>query len=351
MSERGVQGRQVNMDLLRILACFSVVMLHSAAQFWYDYDITEGRWLVANTYDAAFRFGVPIFVMLSGRFFLGKDGELSLKTLYFKNILRLSVIYVVWNTVYGLWDCRYWMGAEGTVWKDYVREILYGRYHLWYLVMQIGLYMLLPVLKSWLEHCEKRNVEYFLLLFFIIQIGLNTIKILRIPGPVLQLLSQIDVELVCSYAGYFVLGYYLYRYPLRKKARCCLYAAGFMGLLGAAGVSVWESTIKGQKMSTAFDSYSLFTFLVTVALYVLFSSLQLSLEGRGSRLLQGLAKDTLGVYLMHLLLLEFLGDRSVYAHMENYVLGIPLLALGCFIVCVPVAALLRRIPLIGKYIC
>ena len=48
-------------DLLRILAAFSVVILHISAQFWYDFDVTDFRWLTANSYDALFRFGVPVF--------------------------------------------------------------------------------------------------------------------------------------------------------------------------------------------------------------------------------------------------------------------------------------------------
>lgn len=345
------QERQLNMDLLRILACFSVVMLHSSAQFWYDLPLLSTNWLIANSYDAAFRFGVPIFVMLSGRFFLSKEGEVNIKTLYRKNILRLFVIYWVWNAVYGLWDCRYWMGAEGVVLQDYLKEILMGRFHLWYLPIQIGLYMLLPVLKSWLAHCTKKNLEYFLMLFILLQIGLSTIKILRIPGPVLQVLQQFDVELVCSYVGYFVLGYYLYRYPPQKKVRLALYAGGAAGLFGAVGISVLETKLKGQAMATAFDSYSFFTFLLVVALYVGFQNMQPSSYKACGWLIRELSADTLGIYLMHVLLMEFLDGFGIHSMTIDNILGIPLLALACFVICGLAAALFRRIPLVGKYIC
>lgn len=351
MENRSGQERQLNMDLLRILACFSVIMLHSSAQFWYDLPLLSGNWLIANSYDAAFRFGVPIFVMLSGRFFLSREGEVDIKSLYCKNILRLFVIYWVWSIVYGLWDSRYWMGAEGVVWKDYLTEILLGRYHLWYLPMQIGLYMLLPVLKSWVMNCTRKNLEYFLLLFLVFEIGISTAKILRIPGPVLQVVQQFNVELACSYAGYFVLGYYLYRYPPQKKARLGLYAGGVAGLFGAVGISVLETKLKGQAMATAFDGYSLFTFLVVIALYVCFQNLKISPKGAGGWLIKELSADTLGIYLMHVLLMEFLEGFGIHSMTINIILGIPLLAVQCFVICALAAALLRRIPLVGKYIC
>ena len=75
-------GRMLHYDLLRILACFSVVMLHSAAQFWYTIPVTEPEWVIANSYDAVSRFGVPIFVMISGVLFLNNDREINLKRLY-----------------------------------------------------------------------------------------------------------------------------------------------------------------------------------------------------------------------------------------------------------------------------
>ena len=351
MENRSGQERQLNMDLLRILACFSVIMLHSAAQFWYYLPLLSGNWLIANSYDAAFRFGVPVFVMLSGRFFLSKEGEVNIKTLYFKNILRLFVLYWVWSIVYGLWNCRQWMGNGILALEDYVQEILYGRYHLWYLPMQMGLYMLLPVLKGWVRNSSKKNLEYFLILFVVCQIGLSTIKILPLSGGVLHVMAQFEVELACSYAGYFVLGYYLYRYPPCKKARLGLYVCGIAGLFGAAGISVLETRFKGKGMATAFDSYSLFTFFVVVALYVCFQNLKISPKAAGGWLIKELSADTLGIYLMHLLMMEFLDGFGIHSMTIGIILGIPLLAVLCFVICTPVAALLRRIPFVGKYIC
>lgn len=351
MENGGGQERQLNMDLLRILACFSVVMLHCSAQFWYDLPLLSGNWLIANFYDAAFRFGVPIFVMLSGRFFLSKEGEVNIKTLYCKYILRLFVLYWVWHIVYGLWSCRHWMSSGLLTSGDYVREILFRGYHLWYLLMQIGLYMLLPVLKGWVENCSKKNLEYFLLLFLVCQIGLSTLKILPLSSGVLQVMGQFNVEAVCSYAGYFILGYYLYRYPPGKKARLWLYAGGAAGLLAAMIFSTLESKLKGQGIATAFDSFSVFTFLVVIALYVCFQNLKFSPKRTGGWLLKELSADTLGIYLMHILCIELLNDFNINSMTVNIFWGIPMLALASFVICGLAAALLRRIPAVGKYIC
>ena len=83
------QERLLHFDLLRILACFSVIVLHAAAQFWYGLPIDSTDWLVVNSYNAVFRFGVPVFVAISGALFLAPSREVNMRKLFFHNILRL----------------------------------------------------------------------------------------------------------------------------------------------------------------------------------------------------------------------------------------------------------------------
>ncbi len=199
--------RKYHLDLLRILAAFSVVMLHVAAQFWYTLDVNGAEWKIVNGYDACFRFGVPIFVMISGALWLGEDKPLDVKKLYTRNILRLAVIYVVWSCLYGLWENR--NSVLTSDWKELIKYCIYGRYHLWFLPFIIGVYVLLPVLRSWVQNASKQNLQYFLSLFFFLQIVRETLGILYPQTELVYLLSLVKIDMVCGYLGYFVLGYYL----------------------------------------------------------------------------------------------------------------------------------------------
>lgn len=73
------QERLIHIDILRILACFSVLVLHSAAQYWYGLPVTDKNWLIINSYDAIARFGVPVFVMISGALFLDTNRQIDTK--------------------------------------------------------------------------------------------------------------------------------------------------------------------------------------------------------------------------------------------------------------------------------
>ncbi len=356
------EDRKLHIDLLRIVACISVIMLHSASQYWYAFPVTDSRWMVYNIWDAVSRFGVPVFVMISGMLFLSREGEVNLRKLYCNNILRLAVAYAVWSITYGLWDSREWTWGAGVTVRDYVAECVLGRYHLWFIPMLIGIYMLLPVIKTFTDHCSKKNLEYFLLLFVILQIGRSTLAIIQIPTLANVLVQLLDVEMVCSYVGYFVLGYYLYRYRLSHVWQVRAYFLAAVSLVLAAVISIRASRYYQVPKSEAFDSYSVFTFVVTVAVFVFFQEKisKISWKGFAKKLLAELSANTFGVYLLHLLVIEWLQtkgfdsltilDAILGETAASCLLGIPLLTIISFLICNVMISILRRIPFLGKYI-
>ncbi len=357
------ENRKLHLDLLRIVACLSVIMLHSASQYWYELPVTEGRWVVYNAWDAVSRFGVPVFVMISGMLFLSREGQPDLKKLYCGNILRLAVAYGVWSIVYGLWDCRGWSMEQGATLYDYATEIVLGRYHLWFIPMLVGIYILLPVIKTFTDHCSKKGMEYFLLIFLVLQIGRSTLEIIRLPVPATVLVELVHVEMACSYVGYFVLGYYLYRYPLSHVWQVRLYFMAGLSLLAAPVISILASRYYQNPEAATFDSYSVFTFLVTVAVFVFFQEKlsKIQWKGSGKKLLAELSANTFGVYLLHVLVIEWLQAAGVDSMKIAGVLvgetavgcalGIPVLALLSYLISNVLISLLRRVPLLGRYVC
>ena len=221
--------RLVHMDLLRILAAFSVVMLHAAAQKWYSLPIDSSDWFVVNAYDAAFRFGVPIFVMISGSLFLRDRRELKLRRLYTHHVLRMMILYVIWSLAYLAFDLRAVPRQDigsALIWA----KLSVNRYHLWFLPMITGVYLILPILKRWVQNAAKREVEYFLALFFIFQIGRETVSALTRHMALDFFQNMISLYLVTGYLGYFVLGYYLTEYELSDSAEKLLYAGGIVSV-------------------------------------------------------------------------------------------------------------------------
>lgn len=74
--EHPAPRRVIYFDVLRVLATFAVIVLHLSAQHWADTDVFSNAWLAFNLYGGIVRWSVPIFVMISGALFLGRDTDI-----------------------------------------------------------------------------------------------------------------------------------------------------------------------------------------------------------------------------------------------------------------------------------
>lgn len=343
--------RQLAYDILRIIGAFSVVLLHSAAQLWYAFPVDSMDWKIANGFDAVSRMGVPLFVMISGALFLGCDKAPDRKRLWKHNILRLVVVYFLWCGLYGIYTCWKW-GYESYSLIQIVKALLSGSYHLWYLPMIIGIYMLSPILYELVHKIEKQLLEYFLILFVVFQILRTTGMALTTSGFFINQLDHWEISMVCSYIGYFILGYYLATYGVSDKISRILK----IGILPAAvfnvAFSTWQSVRLGEARGEIYDSFCIGTFWISVALFVWVKEKAGTGEKtRTGGILAELSKDTLGVYLMHVGILETLFIKEIGTNIMPVWLTIPVLALAVFGMSAVLSALLRRIPGLGRYIC
>lgn len=76
---------------------------------------------------------------------------------------------------------------------------------------------LLPVLKSWVAHTDKKTLQYFLLLFFVLQICSETVRAFSKTDELHTILDLTKIELACGYVGYFIWGYYIVNVGIDKK--------------------------------------------------------------------------------------------------------------------------------------
>lgn len=345
-------NRMIQFDILRILAAFSVVMLHCSAQYWYSLDVTQTSWKIANAYDSISRFGVPVFVMISGALFLGRDKGTSLKRLYTHNILRLVILWGVWKVIYGLRYC-YLSGVYKLGVKEIVKQCLSGGYHLWFLPMIIGLYAVSPILRTWIDAAREQEIRYLIYLFAGFQILRTTLCNILVNPELLGVLDSYEIAMVCGYLGYYVLGYYLVKYPLKQSLRKALYLALLPCMAANLFISQWQSAGKGIPDGDIYDSFGIFTFLIVIAVFV--GVCQFCRDRKFKKSTQMVigecSKGTLGIYLMHLILLDLLKTAGLDTMTLPIWIGIPLVALICFAGSLAVAALVRRIPVIGRYLC
>ena len=141
-------------DLLRVVAIFTVVAVHLSAQHWPDVDVHSRAWFAFNLYCSLGKWSVPIFVMISGALFLGRDTDVN--TILKKNVLRIAIVFLVWSGAYALIDLVFYRDTLFGAFSQFVS----GHYHLWFLFMIAGLYLIVPLLRPIVR--DDRLTRYFL---------------------------------------------------------------------------------------------------------------------------------------------------------------------------------------------
>jgi surface polysaccharide O-acyltransferase-like enzyme len=139
--------------------------------------------------------------------------------------------------------------------------------------MIIGLYALVPLLRTWLHHAEKKELDYFVVLFIVFQIGRATITTLIDKSLVEKIFDMVKIVELSWYLGYFVLGYILVRYGVSRKVKRFLYLMVPVGIVANYLISDAMSVRQGVYTAGIYDSFGIFTFLHSVALFVFVTDL------------------------------------------------------------------------------
>jgi surface polysaccharide O-acyltransferase-like enzyme len=96
------EKRSVWVDYIRVIASFSVILLHSTAPLIFKYgDLPLTHWMIGNIYDSAVRMCVPLFFMISGYLLLDKNE--SLVSFYKKRFNKIVPPLIAWSFFYVLW--------------------------------------------------------------------------------------------------------------------------------------------------------------------------------------------------------------------------------------------------------
>lgn len=355
MDKKGILTRNISFDLLRIISALSVVVLHVSAQYIMIHEVDSLFFRLSNFLNSISRFGVPIFVMLSGVLFLSKEKEISIKKIWTRYILRTFIIYAVWSFAYYvfqslyLWKFDFWNhGIARTI-----LGCVYASDHFWFLFMIMGLYALVPVLRTWVHNASKKDLDYFIGLFFVFQILRTTLALLIDKTAVQEFLNMVKIIELSYYLGYFILGYRILKFGIPKILKTVLYALIPVCVLANYFISDWMSVKLGAYSAGIYDSFGLFTFLQVIAIFIFFTDMfaNANWNSKIATALTNLSKNTLGIYVMHVGVLTYLLHEGILNKLPHPVTGTVIISLFLFIECSVVASLLRRIPFVGRYLC
>ena len=346
--------RVIYFDVLRIVAIFVVAAVHLSAMHWADVDVNSRAWFAFNLYCTAGKWSVPIFVMISGALFLGR--EVSISAILKKNVARIAAVFLFWSGCYALVDLIFRHAPLSVV----LSQLITGHYHLWFLYMIVGLYLLIPLLRPIVQN--ETLMRYFLLLAFLFtfllpQLALFTSFVSHEASTVIRTVIMYSYCFFpLGFTVYFVGGYYLSRRDFSRREEAVLYAVGILALFFSIIAPVVHAKAQGAPSAVFYNYDSLNVLLTSVPIFVFAKQhLNLSSFREGDRQAKALAfvrqlsRYSFGVYLVHPMVIELLQHFGIDTFSCNAFFSVPLLAIFVFAASTAISALLNCVPIINKH--
>ena len=337
------EKRVIYLDYLRIIATFFVIILHISGQNIANVSINSLDFHVMNIFDSLSRFTVPMFVMISGTLFLNPKKNFSTKKLFTKNIFRLLTAFVFWSLIYTI--LSHLKHPKGII--SFIFDFALGYYHLWFVYMLIGLYIITPILRKIVE--SKVITKYFLILSvvvnFIIPISLEIVGIQYLNS----IYNNIGLNLLFGYSFYYILGYYLSIEDIKSNWRKIIYFLGIFGALATIVLTFIISRESNVLKTVFYDNFSITILFQSIALYV-FAKYKMNDIKIDINKITKISNCCFGIYLIHALIINILNIFNINTLTIHPLISIPLLSIIVYIISFILTFILNKIPIINKYI-
>jgi surface polysaccharide O-acyltransferase-like enzyme len=345
--------RLVDLDFLRVIGAFAVVWLHVSGDVLVDtsrgFDVS---WWVGNLANSMSRWGVPIFVMVSGALFLSRPIEESPWNFYRRRMIRLAIPLLVWTSFYTLITLRSSLNHDGMlVRNDLVINIMkgfpIGGFHLWYLYMCVGLYTLAPLVRFILDGMPQKWKVPMILITFIIASLESTTRLSIGTGAASTFLC-----LCLPYLPYFAMGYVMRKHSVDRRYHfwALLLVAVASGVLIAVLTAVLFPWVGKLSWMVLHGGLSPFVIVMTLCVYRAVIMVGWSrLSNKNVKVIvKHIAQVTLGIYVIHPFCLMALARFGLCARFINPVVGIPLTTIAAFTMALVMSRIIAIVPYVRK---
>jgi surface polysaccharide O-acyltransferase-like enzyme len=287
-------------------------------------------------------WAVPVFLMITGVLLLKNEKTITytvcIKKYCKRIVLALFVFGVPFSMLEIFMDSR---KISVSMIADAVVNVITGKSwtHLWYLYALIGIYLILPVIKSFTDHCGRRTQGYFLIILFLFNF------VIPFLNRILHITIGFEIPVSSYTVFYLVLGHYLdEEMPGLLKKRwfsVCL-------ILGCAVTTIAVNSLIYPEGNADLGSGSMLSAIEAVAVF----SLVYTFTFRQNTYIWSVDRLCFGVYLVHPVFINF-----TYKFLKITPLSFRWYALAgivvwlSFVICSFFAAkILYSIPVFRKYI-
>ncbi len=319
------KDRIIWIDAVRVIALWMIIIIHSP--------LPPGESnIVLAIYNYLSAPAIGLFFMISGALLLPVK-DMTAETFYKKRLSKIGIPLIVWSLFYILIHT----GNNELSIEYFFSEILLIPFKpvegvLWFVYTLIGLYLIAPVLSAWLNKASQKTIK-LILLFWSITLFFPYINII-IPGIYVEkptnaagIVMANPLFYFSGYIGYFLLGYYLNKYPLKLKGKkFLLYIIIFLLFSVVLPGVVYLNPDINIENSLLYRYLTINMALLSIVYFSLIQKLSFKII-LFNNFLVDLSKMSFGIYLIHIFILrDIIWHWFDMVYIVNPVIQVPLMA-------------------------
>lgn len=354
MSAAHVQMRRnLPVDAAKTVAIFGTLMIHASAAGGFSGPVGSFDWTCALFWNCLIRCAVPVFFLCSGALLLSPEKQVTISAIWKRYIPRIFAALMFWAAAYGGWSLvQSWRRTgvwELTVIQKTLRNwvMFQHKSHLYYLHVILLVYALLPLTRLFAAKADKQLQRYALVIWFVLG---SVFPLLRSFPPLSELTGipvQYAINLTWGAVGYGLLGHVLTeeakeRHPV---VFVWIYLAGFIltfagtMMLSLNGGMLETPFLQGTAPGVCLQAAGIYGFCVS------------AFAGRMRMpVAETISKASFCIYLVHLFFLDELTGRGIAAGAYPPLWAVPALTVGMFAAGFAVWLVLKRIPIVNRYL-
>lgn len=335
------EKRIIWLDIIRIVACFSVIANHYIDAFIFNsIDKLTGFNFIFYIVQLCFsKIAVPLFFMITGVLLLKK--EYTYKDVL-KKIIRILVPLII-ATILISYTIN-WIGPYS--FKDFFIEPIFSVF--WYLYVLIGLYLMTPILQKMIKSLKSKQYIYMFILCFIV------------PGIINYLNFVFNIKIShyfsCTFFSplivYYVIGVFLTELEKNKKNK----VKAWVLLLSSSLIYIITFLIlysNDKEIYTFYtDCSNIFVGLISVSIFYLFRYYFEGIKTKIDKFISSVSLTTFGIYFFHMIVQLKLTNSVLITKIFDFspIIALLLAEILSFSICSIITFLLRKIPLVRRFL-
>lgn len=331
-------------DALKLIGILAIISLH-VFQIWDDFvPISEIT-----------RFGVPVFLMVTGALLLNRDIPIdsfsNVSAFFKKKIVRLVYPFVFYLIIYALIN------------PEPFNILGYN----WYFWMIICVYLSIPIINKFVLNSSIEEIEYWVWLIVISSIILQILNVYRIK-------NFIDLTFFLSPITYLILGYYFskkeFKYSKTSIINICILLfiiSTAFKMMGRVDILPLDAVMNRDaiitKIFTTYLDVGVFQIIQASSIFLIIKNIYESKEGIYNKIrnilekksvnnfILSVSKASYGMYLVNRTFMLFCDYhiKILELSLKKEILFFIIITFSVFILSWALVVILSKIPVIKKF--